>query len=139
MVHFVLLFPAYLPIYPWAQQALVVTSRVSNPIPHLKALPKPSPQGERELGQAELEEWFPPQVMLALCISWLICFLLTINNVLPSAPTAYGYQARTDAKGNVLSQAPWFRFPYPGEEKMGAPSCLGHMLPGTVRGAQGTG
>nr|XP_044637143.1 solute carrier family 23 member 1-like isoform X2 [Equus asinus] len=54
-------------------------------------------------------------VLLALCISWLLCFVLTVTNALPAAPTAYGYQARTDTKANVLSQAPWFRFPYPGQ------------------------
>ncbi|XP_066218881.1 solute carrier family 23 member 1-like isoform X1 [Saccopteryx leptura] len=54
-------------------------------------------------------------VLLALCISWLLCFVLTVTNTLPSAPTAYGYLARTDTKGDVLSQAPWFRFPYPGQ------------------------
>ncbi|XP_058390763.1 solute carrier family 23 member 1-like [Diceros bicornis minor] len=54
-------------------------------------------------------------VLLALCISWLICFVLTVTKALPTDPTAYGYGARTDTKANVLSQAPWFRFPYPGQ------------------------
>ncbi|XP_012905620.1 solute carrier family 23 member 1 isoform X2 [Mustela putorius furo] len=54
-------------------------------------------------------------VLLALCLSWLLCFVLTVTNALPTAPTAYGHLARTDTKGNVLSQAPWFRFPYPGQ------------------------
>ncbi|XP_036086767.1 solute carrier family 23 member 1 isoform X2 [Rousettus aegyptiacus] len=54
-------------------------------------------------------------VLLALCISWLLCFVLTVTSTFPSAPTAYGYLARTDTKGSVLSQAPWFRFPYPGQ------------------------
>ncbi|XP_072619080.1 solute carrier family 23 member 1-like [Vulpes vulpes] len=54
-------------------------------------------------------------VLLALCLSWLLCFVLTITNALPTAPTAYGHLSRTDTKGNVLSQAPWFRFPYPGQ------------------------
>ncbi|XP_058153399.1 solute carrier family 23 member 1-like [Dasypus novemcinctus] len=54
-------------------------------------------------------------VLLALCLSWLLCFVLTVTNALPSAPTAYGYLARTDVKGSVLSQAPWFRLPYPGQ------------------------
>ena len=66
-----------------------------------------------------------PQVLLGLCISWLLCFVLTVSDALPSAPTAYGYLARTDTKGNVLSQAPWFRFPYPGNEQTGP------LLPGT--------
>ncbi|XP_062051116.1 solute carrier family 23 member 1-like [Lepus europaeus] len=54
-------------------------------------------------------------VLLALCLSWLFCFVLTITDTLPVAPSAYGYLARTDTKGSVLSQAPWFRFPYPGQ------------------------
>lgn len=54
-------------------------------------------------------------VLLGLCISWFLCFVFTVTNTFPSAPTAYGYLARTDTKGNVLSQAPWFRFPYPGQ------------------------
>ncbi|XP_038963448.1 solute carrier family 23 member 2-like isoform X2 [Rattus norvegicus] len=55
------------------------------------------------------------QVLLALCLSWLFCFVLTVTNTFPESPTAYGYMARTDTKGSVLSQAPWFRFPYPGQ------------------------
>ncbi|XP_004430889.1 PREDICTED: solute carrier family 23 member 1-like [Ceratotherium simum simum] len=54
-------------------------------------------------------------VLLALCISWLICFVLTVTNALPTDPTAYGYLARTNTKANVLSQASWFQFPYPGQ------------------------
>lgn len=69
-------------------------------------------------GLARSEECSLCQVLLALCISWLLCFVLTTTNTFPSAPTAYGYLARTDTKGSVLSQAPWFRFPYPGNEKM---------------------
>ncbi|XP_036184491.1 solute carrier family 23 member 1-like isoform X3 [Myotis myotis] len=63
------------------------------------------------------EEWQKRirEVLLALCISWLLCFVLTETNTLPAAPTAYGYLARTDTKGDVLNQAPWFRFPYPGQ------------------------
>ncbi|GAB1290676.1 Solute carrier family 23 member 4 [Apodemus speciosus] len=54
-------------------------------------------------------------VLLALCLSWLFCFVLTVTNTFPTSPSAYGYMARTDTKGSVLSQAPWFRFPYPGQ------------------------
>lgn len=78
------------------------------------------------------------QVLLALCISWLLCFVLTETNTLPSAPTAYGYLARTDTKGDVLSQAPWFRFPYPGNEKRGTLLAWGTFLR-AVCGTQGTG
>uniref|UniRef100_A0A4W4DTF8 Uncharacterized protein n=1 Tax=Electrophorus electricus TaxID=8005 RepID=A0A4W4DTF8_ELEEL len=54
-------------------------------------------------------------VLLGITVSWLICYLLTIYNVLPSDPEQYGYLARTDTKGDVTGSAPWFRFPYPGQ------------------------
>uniref|UniRef100_F6R532 Solute carrier family 23 member 1-like n=1 Tax=Monodelphis domestica TaxID=13616 RepID=F6R532_MONDO len=54
-------------------------------------------------------------VLLGLSISWILCYVLTVTNVFPSSPSAYGYLARTDTKGSVLSQAPWFRIPYPGQ------------------------
>lgn len=65
------------------------------------------------ISRFNLFQVFP--VLLALCLSWLFCFVLTVTNTLPESPTAYGYMARTDTKGSVLSQAPWFRFPYPGQ------------------------
>lgn len=48
-------------------------------------------------------------------VMWLLCYLLTRADVFPSHPEEYGYKARTDARGNILSVAPWFRFPYPCE------------------------
>ncbi|XP_062990741.1 solute carrier family 23 member 1-like [Elgaria multicarinata webbii] len=54
-------------------------------------------------------------VLFGLTISWLLCLVLTVTNVFPSNPDGYGYFARTDSKGDVLSKAPWFRFPYPGQ------------------------
>ncbi|KAJ8381806.1 hypothetical protein SKAU_G00025840 [Synaphobranchus kaupii] len=54
-------------------------------------------------------------VLLGITLSWLICYLLTIYDVLPSDPEQYGHLARTDLKGDVMGQAPWFRFPYPGQ------------------------
>ncbi|NXQ72777.1 S23A1 protein, partial [Quiscalus mexicanus] len=55
------------------------------------------------------------QVLLGLSLSWLLCYVLTVTSVLPAAPSAYGHLARTDSRGDVLSQAPWFRLPYPGQ------------------------
>ncbi|ELK35565.1 PREDICTED: solute carrier family 23 member 1 isoform X1 [Myotis davidii] len=84
---------------------------------YLKHIPVPVPlygrQEKCHTASVHLFQLFP--VLLALCISWLLCFALTETNTLPSAPTAYGYLARTDTKGDVLNQAPWFRFPYPGQ------------------------
>ncbi|KAI1888552.1 hypothetical protein AGOR_G00186350 [Albula goreensis] len=45
-------------------------------------------------------------VLLGITLSWLICYLLTIYDVLPSDPEQYGYLARTDLKGDVMGRAP---------------------------------
>ncbi|XP_074223112.1 solute carrier family 23 member 2 isoform X15 [Camelus bactrianus] len=84
---------------------------------YLKSIAVPVPVYGREkkchTSKFYLFQVFP--VLMGLCISWLLCFVLTVTNALPSVPTAYGYLARTDTKGNVLNQAPWFRLPYPGQ------------------------
>ncbi|CAM4465881.1 unnamed protein product [Lepidochelys olivacea] len=84
---------------------------------YLKNVPMPLPsyQGSRKchFSKVYLFQIFP--VLLGLAITWLICFALTVTNAFPSDPAVYGYLARTDIKGDVLSQAPWFRFPYPGQ------------------------
>ena len=46
---------------------------------------------------------------------WIFSYILTITGVYPDDPKAVNYQARTDARINVLHEAPWFRFPYPGK------------------------
>ena len=55
-----------------------------------------------------------PQVLLGITVSWLICYILTVSDVLPSDPNTYGHLARTDTKGDVIGQASWIMFPYPG-------------------------
>uniref|UniRef100_A0A674IRV7 Solute carrier family 23 member 1-like n=1 Tax=Terrapene triunguis TaxID=2587831 RepID=A0A674IRV7_9SAUR len=76
---------------------------------YLKNVPVPLPsyQGFRKCHFSK--------VLLGLAITWLICFALTVSNAFPSDSAVYGYVARTDIKGDVLSQAPWFRIPYPGQ------------------------
>nr|XP_012600204.1 solute carrier family 23 member 1-like isoform X1 [Microcebus murinus] len=77
-------------------------------------VPVPAYGGQKcHTSKFRLFQAFP--VLLPLCISWFICFMLTVTNTLPTDPSAYGYLARTDTKGSVLSRAPWFRFPYPGQ------------------------
>lgn len=66
------------------------------------------------------------QVLLGLSLSWLLCYVLTVTDVLPGDPAAYGYLARTDTRGDVLSRAPWFRIPYPGT--MAWPRTQPHLL-----------
>ncbi|XP_064614591.1 solute carrier family 23 member 1-like [Liolophura sinensis] len=54
-------------------------------------------------------------VLLGMCLSWLVCYILTVSGALTSDPKGWGYQARTDSRIVVLNNAPWFRFPYPGQ------------------------
>jgi solute carrier family 23 (nucleobase transporter), member 1 len=41
---------------------------------------------------------------------WGICLILTLTNYLPK-----NHPARTDFKYSIIEEAPWFRFPYPGQ------------------------
>ncbi|KAK1167191.1 hypothetical protein AOXY_G11870 [Acipenser oxyrinchus oxyrinchus] len=54
-------------------------------------------------------------VLLGMCGSWLICFLLTFFDVLPLSAKDYGHTARTDINLNAVESAPWFHVPYPGQ------------------------
>ncbi|VDO82579.1 unnamed protein product [Heligmosomoides polygyrus] len=50
--------------------------------------------------------------LIAITVSWLVCFMLTITGLEP-----VGGEARTDKNHTlvVLSQSPWFQIPYPGQ------------------------
>ncbi|XP_075298373.1 solute carrier family 23 member 1 isoform X3 [Opisthocomus hoazin] len=61
--------------------------------------------------RVQIFKLFP--IILAIMVVWLLCYVLTRTGVFPSQPEAYGYKARTDARGEILSAAPWFRVPYP--------------------------
>ncbi|XP_053109866.1 solute carrier family 23 member 1-like [Hemicordylus capensis] len=84
---------------------------------YLKNVPVPLPAYQKSrkchFSKVYLFQIFP--VLFGLSISWILCLVLTVTNVFPSDPKAYGYLARTDSKGDVVSKAPWFRFPYPGQ------------------------
>ncbi|XP_068218585.1 solute carrier family 23 member 1-like isoform X2 [Palaemon carinicauda] len=47
-------------------------------------------------------------VLLAVVIAWVTCWILTATDVLPS-----DNHARTDLRLEMISDSPWFRFPYP--------------------------
>ena len=53
------------------------------------------------------------QVILAIAVAWLICYILTVTDVLPSTPGEWGHGARTDLRTDVITDSPWFRIPYP--------------------------
>ncbi|XP_072446967.1 solute carrier family 23 member 1 isoform X1 [Chiloscyllium punctatum] len=59
----------------------------------------------------QIFKMFP--IIMAIMIVWLICYLLTLTDVFPKNPELHGFKARTDARGEIMSTAPWFRMPYP--------------------------
>lgn len=56
------------------------------------------------------------QIIMAILVSWLLCFIFTVTDVFPPDNTKYGFYARTDARQGVLTVAPWFKVPYPCEQ-----------------------
>ena len=52
-------------------------------------------------------------MIVAILVSWLLCFIFTVTDVFPPDSTKYGFYARTDARQGVLLVAPWFKVPYP--------------------------
>ncbi|XP_078405873.1 solute carrier family 23 member 1 [Cetorhinus maximus] len=59
----------------------------------------------------QIFKMFP--IIMAIMVVWLVCYLLTLTDVFPKSPDLYGFKARTDARGEIMSTAPWFRMPYP--------------------------
>ncbi|XP_021566469.1 solute carrier family 23 member 1 [Carlito syrichta] len=63
------------------------------------------------LFRIQIFKMFP--IVLAIMTVWLLCYVLTLTDVLPADPAVYGFQARTDARGDIMAIAPWIRIPYP--------------------------
>ncbi|XP_046871332.1 solute carrier family 23 member 2 isoform X1 [Hypomesus transpacificus] len=59
----------------------------------------------------QLFKMFP--IIMAILVSWLICFIFTVTDVFPPEKDQYGFYARTDARQGILAAAPWFKIPYP--------------------------
>lgn len=53
------------------------------------------------------------QIIMAILVSWLLCFIFTVTDVFPPEKDKYGFYARTDARQGILTAAPWFNIPYP--------------------------
>ncbi|XP_048877311.1 solute carrier family 23 member 1-like [Brienomyrus brachyistius] len=79
------------------------------------SIPIPAYSRARKFHTSRMRLFQVLPVLLGVTISWLFCYLLTIYDVLPPDPDKYGFLARTDVKGDVVNQTPWFRFPYPGQ------------------------
>ncbi|KAL0994686.1 hypothetical protein UPYG_G00125810 [Umbra pygmaea] len=61
--------------------------------------------------RVQIFKMFP--IIMAIMVVWLLCYILTLTDVLPSDPSKYGQKARTDARGDIMALSPWFRVPYP--------------------------
>ncbi|CAG5928256.1 unnamed protein product [Menidia menidia] len=84
---------------------------------YLRLLPLPVPvySKSKKLHTSNFFIFQTMPILLGIAVSWLVCYLLTIYDVLPSDSVQYGYLARTDVKGNVVGEASWFTIPYPGQ------------------------
>jgi len=98
-------------------------------------IPVPAYSGERGglyVGRFPLFRIFP--IIMAIAVSWVICAIITAAGGFPSDPSIPQYMARTDARTDVLREAKWFRFPYPGQWGMPTVSAAGvfGMLAGVL-------
>ena len=50
-----------------------------------------------------------------MLIAYLLCLVFTYTDVFPNNPAHPLYFVRTDVKTKVISDAKWFRVPYPGQ------------------------
>ncbi|XP_072230582.1 solute carrier family 23 member 1 [Leuresthes tenuis] len=82
---------------------------------YLRTTSLPVPVYSRSKGltstKVQIFKMFP--IILAIMLVWLVCYILTLTDLLPNNPDRYGHKGRTDARGNIMASSPWFRVPYP--------------------------
>lgn len=82
---------------------------------YLRATSLPVPVYSRKRGlrstRVQVFKMFP--IILAIMLVWLVSYILTLTDLLPSDPERYGHKGRTDARGDIMTSSPWFRMPYP--------------------------
>ncbi|XP_076824585.1 solute carrier family 23 member 2-like isoform X2 [Clavelina lepadiformis] len=76
-------------------------------------LPAYSSTKKCHIGRTPIFKMFP--VLFALACGWILSLIFTVTNVFPNDKNHPYYRARTDVRSNVISNAPWFYFPYPGQ------------------------
>ncbi|KAK3863640.1 hypothetical protein Pcinc_030603 [Petrolisthes cinctipes] len=76
----------------------------------LKNVPLPFPicskKSNVRISWVPVFKLFP--VLLAILLSWALCWILTASNTFSEDS-----KARTDLAFNIIAETPWFRFPYP--------------------------
>uniref|UniRef100_A0A7N9AV65 Si:dkey-106n21.1 n=1 Tax=Mastacembelus armatus TaxID=205130 RepID=A0A7N9AV65_9TELE len=53
--------------------------------------------------------------LFGMCGGWVVCYSLTVFDILPSNSEEYGFSARTDIRVEAVTNSPWFHVPYPGQ------------------------
>ncbi|KAJ7997308.1 hypothetical protein DPEC_G00227620 [Dallia pectoralis] len=77
------------------------------------SMPLPTYNRKKGFGTARVQIFKMFPIVMAVMVVWLLCYILTLTDVLPSDPRRYGHKARTDARGDIMTLSPWFRVPYP--------------------------
>ncbi|OWF43864.1 solute carrier family 23 member 1-like [Mizuhopecten yessoensis] len=54
-------------------------------------------------------------IMIGMLFGWALSGIMTAADVIPFDPKSIHFKARTDARGDVVENANWFYFPYPGQ------------------------
>ncbi|XP_066572481.1 solute carrier family 23 member 1 isoform X3 [Amia ocellicauda] len=108
-------FGVRLPLFQASAFAFLIPARAILALDKWKCPPEEEIYGNWTLPMSTSHIWHPRirEIIMAIMVVWLICYILTLTDVLPSDPSKYGHKARTDARGDIMSQAPWFQLPYP--------------------------
>lgn len=70
-------------------------------------------------------------ILLALCIGWVVSYILTVSGYFTEDSQAKQFLARTDAKNEMIDSTPWITIPYPGQygyPKFHAPTFFGFTV-----------
>ncbi|XP_052796345.1 solute carrier family 23 member 1-like isoform X2 [Mya arenaria] len=76
-------------------------------------LPVWTPSGGCRVIRYPLHQIFA--ILISIVFHWLICGLLTAYDVFPNDPTSPSFNARTDARSDIIYTNPWIATPYPGQ------------------------
>ncbi|XP_045169652.2 solute carrier family 23 member 1-like [Mercenaria mercenaria] len=83
---------------------------------HNMPVPVWTPSGGFRIIHYPLHQVFA--ILISIIVNWIICGILTKFDVIENDPDSKGYNARTDARSEIIADNPWFTFPYPGQYGM---------------------
>ncbi|XP_060590151.1 solute carrier family 23 member 1-like [Ruditapes philippinarum] len=80
---------------------------------HNMPVPVWTPSGGFHVIRYPLHQVFA--ILISIIVNWVICLILTKFDVIENDPNGKSFNARTDARSDIISDNPWFAFPYPGQ------------------------